>query len=35
VTKAVCEDVARVLEGKPAQNAATPFRIPRAALADA
>lgn len=30
VTRAVCEDVARVLEGKPARNAATRFNVPRA-----
>ncbi len=31
VLKAVCDDVARVLVGKPARNAATPFNVPRAA----
>lgn len=31
VTKAVCDDVARVLEGKSAKNAATAFNVPRAA----
>ncbi|HEX6467246.1 MAG TPA: hydroxyacid dehydrogenase [Terriglobales bacterium] len=33
VIRAVCDDVARVLEGKPATNAATPFNVPHTSVA--